>query len=171
LVGVGRNLDVSRIGVLPSAPLNSGVGVEFRNVERRTKPIDLQRREKLVIRVWSWDESRLIADAKGGYEIDTVENGEPPPYYSISVFALPFTDGETVDELVHRLTLHAAEHRRFKWYCLVTESELTDEGFELILSEPPADHYDVPLGADALDAHRASKLAMLFGEEKIRMRT
>jgi hypothetical protein len=145
--------------------------VEFRNVERRTKPIDLQRGEKLVIRLWSWDKSRLKADAEGGYEIDTVENGEPPLYFSISVFALSFADGETVDDLVDRLTRHAAEHRRFKWYCLVTESELTGEGFELILNEPPDDHYDVSLGIDALDEVRAGRLAMLFGEEKIRMRT
>ncbi len=145
--------------------------MEFRPVERRTKPIALQRGEKLVIRVWSWDKSRLVTDAKSGYEIDTVQNGEPPTYYSISVFALPLTEGETVDDLVDRLIVHAAEHRRFKWYCLVTESELANDHFELILNEPPDDHYDITLGTDALDVERAARLAMLFGEEKIRMRT
>jgi hypothetical protein len=130
--------------------------VEFRNVERRTRPINLQRGEKLVIRLWSWDAARLVRDADSGYAIETALNGEPPRYYSISVFALAFTDEETIDDLVDRLTRHAA---------------LADAGFELTLNEPPADHYDIPLGTNALDEKMASGLATLFGEEKIRMRS
>lgn len=148
--------DVSRNVACRQAPLNSGVGVEFRNVERRTRPINLQRGEKLVIRLWSWDAARLVRDADSGYAIETALNGEPPRYYSISVFALAFTDEETIDDLVDRLTRHAA---------------LADAGFELTLNEPPADHYDIPLGTNALDEKMASGLATLFGEEKIRMRS
>lgn len=145
--------------------------VEFCNVERRTKPIDLEIGEKLVIRVWSWDAARILRDARDGYEIDSAENGQPPAYYSISVFALALAEDETIDALVDRLTLHAAEHRRFKWYCLVTESELYDGDFELILNEPPDDHYDIPVGYDDVDDEMVSRLAMIFGDEKIRMRT
>jgi hypothetical protein len=163
--------DVSRNVACRQTPLNSGVGVEFRNVERRTRPVNLQRGEKLVILLGSWDAARLVRDADSGYAIVTAPNGEPPRYYSISVFALAFTDEETIDDLVDRLTRHAADHRRFKWYCLVTESELADAGFELTLNEPPADHYDIPLGTNALDEKLASGLATLFGEEKIRMRS
>jgi hypothetical protein len=148
------------------------VVVEFRSVEHRTKPIDLQVGEKLVIRVWSWDETRLLQDAARGYEIETVErDGIPPPYYSISTFALPRIRGESIDALVDRLTLHAVHERRFKWYCLVTGPELEAEGFELILNEPPDDHYDIPLGVAGIDFAQVRRLALLFGDEKIRMRT
>jgi hypothetical protein len=94
-----------------------------------------------------------------------------PEYYSVSTFALARTTGETIDELIDRLTLHAAHERRFKWYCLVTEPELDEAGFELILNKPPEDHYDIPVGIDGIAAARVQKLALLFGDEKIRMRT
>ena len=145
--------------------------VEFRAVESRTLPIRLQDGEKLVIRVWRWDADRLVKDAEDDYEIESALNGVPPPYFSVSVFALARSDGETQDELVDRLRLHAAEHRSFKWYCLVTESELSDQHFELILHEPPDDHYDIALGRESLDRDRVEQLAVLFGDEKIRMRT
>lgn len=145
--------------------------VEFRSVERRTQPIQLEPGEKLVIRVWSWDEAKIWKDAESGYEIERSLRGEPPEYFSISVFALALVEGETVDDLVDRLTLHAAEHRRFKWYCLVTETELKSANFELILNEPPDDHYDIPVGSDAIDETLVKQLALLFGNEKIRMRT
>ncbi len=152
------------MGVLPV--------VEFCAVERRTRPIQLCWGEKLVIRLWSWDEERLLKDASDGFVIETsLHDGIQPEYYSISVFALTYTQGETIADLVDRLTAHAAEYRRFKWYCLVTESELTDAGFQLILNEPPDDHYDIPLGKDAIDLERVTDLAVLFGDEKIRMRS
>lgn len=144
---------------------------EFRAVERRTRPIKLERGEKLIIRLWSWDEARIMKDAQAGHEIDTVEAGRPPDYYSVSVFALALDDGESVDDLVDRLRLHAADNRKFKWYCLVTETELNEANFELILNEPPDDHYDIPVGLDAIDPTMVTNLALLFGDEKIRMRT
>ncbi len=144
--------------------------MEYRPVERRTKPIDLAPGEKLVIRTWRWDEQTLLKDAEDDFYVKTAK-GQPPSYYSISTFALTRAQGETVDELADRLRLCAAEHRRFKWYCLVTEPELTGAGLQLILSEPPDDHHDVLLGANEIAPELAAKLVMLFGDEKIRMRT
>lgn len=112
-----------------------------------------------------------MKDAEAGYEIETVETGQSPDYYSISVFALARGENESVDDLVDRLRLHAADHRKFKWYCLVTETELKQADFELILNEPPDDHYDIPVGSDAIDPTLVTQLALLFGDEKIRMRT
>jgi len=112
----------------------------------------------------------LLKDAEDDFYIKS-GHGQPPPYYSISTFALARAEGETADDLVDRLRLCAAEHRRFKWYCLVTELELTDAGFQLILSEPPDNHHDVPLGVGKIDTGMVAKLVMLFGDEKIRMRT
>jgi hypothetical protein len=145
--------------------------VEYRKVENCSRPLVVGIEEKLVIRVWRWDEARSLKDATDGFEIETAIKGEEPRYYSVSVFALARRQGETIDVLIDRLTLHAADHRRFQWYCLVTESELVDAKFELIRNEPPDDHYDIPLGTGAVDPDRVSKLAQLFGDEKIRMRT
>lgn len=145
--------------------------VEYRKVERCSRSLSVAVGEKLVIRVWRWDLERLVKDATDDYEIETALRGAPPPYFSISVFALARRADESIDDLVDRLTWHAAEHRRFQWYCLVTESELSIGNHQLILHEPPKDHYDILLGEAQLDIGKVAKLSELFGIEKIRMRT
>jgi hypothetical protein len=105
--------------------------VDYTPVERRTKPIDIATGEKLVIRTWRWDEQTITEDAEDDFYKKSVK-GQPPAYYSISTFALTRADGETVDELVDRLRLVASEHPRFRWYCLVTEVELSQEGLQSV---------------------------------------
>jgi hypothetical protein len=141
----------------------------YRVVDRTTKDLALQVGETLVVRLWSWTSERLAKDAETDHRI-AQELGIVRPYgYSISAFALALEDNESVSALNDRLIAYVRTKRKAKYYCLIAESELTSEGFELIRSGPHDHHYDVPLGNDSLNLEAAARLAHLFGYEKIRM--
>lgn len=137
-------------------------------VDSRSKPLVLEVGEYLFIRLWRWDEERLVRDAEDDFYKKSA-SGNPPPYYSISVFALQREEGECVDDLVDRLVTQTQKRRRSKFYTLVTEREMRAAGFDWVPAPPPPDHFDVPLG-ESMAAARFSDLAVTFGnDEKIRM--
>lgn len=141
----------------------------YRIVDRTAKAFELRAGEKLVTRLWRWDEERLKDDAQGDY-VKAEASGSAPEYYSISTFAMPPEPGERIDDLIDRLITHVlAIPRKARYYCLIAESELTAKGFRLIPSGPYEHHYDVPLGARELDLGAVARLSRLFGDEKIRM--
>lgn len=83
------------------------------------------------------------------------------PRGSISVFALTAEAGESVEELMKRLSEHVHSHMKSKWICFTTWDEIELAGFEYALSEPPRHHYDVFLD-DFNDSAEAERLAMVF---------
>jgi hypothetical protein len=115
-------------------------------VDQTAKALDLQVGEKLVIRLWSWTCERLVRDAAMDHDI-AERLGRARPYnYSISTFALARGHEESVSALIDRLVAYVGKLRRAKYYCLITESELTSAGFGLVESRPPDHHYEIPLG-------------------------
>src|SRR5215207_4249408 len=103
-------------------------------VDRTTKECDLQVGEKLVVRLWNWSVDRLIKDAETDHKIAHDLGIDRPYEYSISTFGLARDENETVAALNDRLIAYVRTKRRSRYYCLITESELTAGGFELILS-------------------------------------
>ncbi|OZD09230.1 hypothetical protein CH275_03125 [Rhodococcus sp. 06-235-1A] len=138
-------------------------------VKERSRPISLAAGELLALRQWRWDAEKLQESAELDYDSQHKENGSPPSYYSISVFAMARGDDEQVPELIERLTTHVLAKRSSAHMMLITESELSAGGFTLIKHEPPEHHYDIPVGTDRRGL-RVEDLANAFGlDEKIRM--
>lgn len=137
--------------------------------EERTRPIDLAAGELLVLRQWRWDAEKLQENAELGYDHDQRVSGAAPPYYSVSVFAMAREADEEVPHLIDRLVNHVRSVRKAAHMMLITESELQTAGFSLIKNEPPAHHYDIPIGTDRQEL-RVEDLAQTLGlDEKIRM--
>jgi hypothetical protein len=74
----------------------------YRIADRTTKDLPLNVGEKLVTRLWSWDDDRLKKDAEDEQAIAAAE-GITLPYYSVSAFAMPLEPAEEVDDLINRL--------------------------------------------------------------------
>jgi hypothetical protein len=100
--------------------------------------------ELLIGRAWRWDAEQIAKDIDIDRRTKLAE-GEEDPSPSISVFAIPHDGGDVVDT-VQRLKAHVQQYRRSRWLALVTQSELSQQGFRLVLNEPPPKHYDLVLG-------------------------
>lgn len=84
----------------------------YQVVDRRTKKLDLQIGEKLVIRLWLWTYERLVQDAEKDHDI-AERLGLARPYgYSISTFAIALGAEESVSGLIDRLFSYVRAVRR-----------------------------------------------------------
>ena len=98
--------------------------------------------ERIVLRLWQWNPNRLAADARKDY-IHKRDLGIPDPGYSVSVFAREHQEGEALEVTISGLIEHVRSLRNAKWAAIATESELSEAGFRIDLSEPPPEHYDL----------------------------
>lgn len=123
--------------------------------------------ELLVGRAWRWDAETIEKDIDIDRR-DKISDGESDPPAAISVFAVPHDGGE-ISKTVERLKTTITQHRRARWLSLVTERELSDQGFTLVLAEPPPDHHDLVLGQVASQGAIVS-LENVFNErERVRL--
>lgn len=111
--------------------------------------MNVPRGQLLVGRAWRWTAEQIEKDI----EIDRrqkIAEGAIDPEPSISVFAVRH-DCEETDATMSRLVSSVKRFRNAKWLAVVTEEELVNSGYTLVLSEPPPDHHDLILGRLNLD--------------------
>lgn len=120
----------------------------------------------VVVRLWSWGVERLRLDAERDYAAQAAR-GDPNPLYSISAWGQVVLPGQDVEDVVQELFRYVRTQRRAKWAAVTSDARLRHEGFKIVLSEPPAGHYDVVLGTDIATADFAG-LAAVFNEHERR---
>jgi len=146
--------------------VSSSIGPTQTDV-RYSRVMQLAAGDLLVARAWRWDADQIAADIEVDRRMKTAEGAEDPPA-SISVFARAH-EGDDPDRTLDELRELIRRHRNARWIAVVSESEIREKGFELVLSEPPPGHHDLVLGRVAAEVDILALEAVFDARERVRL--